>query len=392
MRYTNERPSRIYLSPPHLGELEQQYVAEAFASNWIAPLGPQVEAFQREFAATIGSEHALAVSSGTAALHLALQLVGVGPGHEVFVSTLTFAASVNPIRYLGATPVFVDSERHSWNVDAELLVEALDERARTGRLPKAVVVVHLYGQSADLDPIVAACTKYQIPLIEDAAEALGATYKGRSVGTFGRAGIFSFNGNKIITTSGGGMLVSHDARLIAHAKKLATQARDPAPYYEHSQIGYNYRMSNVLAAIGRGQLRVLQDRVEARRRNFAYYAEALGDIPGIELMPEAEWGTHTRWLTTAVVNPEELGVTRDELLSCFEDENIEVRPVWKPMHLQPVYRSFPSLGGEVAQDLFERGLCLPSGSSLTEADRERVVRVVRQVARRARPSLTRAVS
>jgi len=387
---TGKTHGRIFLSPPHMGDLEQKYIGEAFASNWIAPLGPHVEAFQREFAATVGVSHALATISGTAALHLALQLVGVGNGDDVFVSTLTFAASVNPVRYLGATPVLVDSERDSWNMDPHLLAQELQERAKIGKLPKAVVVVHLYGQSADMDPILESCRKYEVPLIEDAAEALGATYKGRPVGTLGRAGVFSFNGNKIITTSGGGMLVSEDRRLVTHAFKLATQARDPAPYYEHSQVGYNYRMSNVLAGIGRGQLRVLSERVAARRRNFEFYAAALGDVPGIEFMPEAPWGTHTRWLTTAVITPAEFGSDRDELRQRLDAANIEARPVWKPMHLQPVYRGCTALGGSVAEDLFQRGLCFPSGSNMTADDLERVVSVVREAARQ--PSLTRAVS
>jgi pyridoxal phosphate-dependent aminotransferase EpsN len=299
----------------------------------------------------------------------------------VLVSTLTFAASANPIRYLGATPVFVDCERHSWNLDPGLVVDELDLRARMGRLPRAVVVVHLYGQSADLDPIIAACAQYEVPLIEDAAEALGATYRGRVVGSLGRAGIFSFNGNKIITTSGGGMLVSDDKRLIVHGHKLASQARDPAPYYEHSQIGYNYRMSNVLAAIGRGQLEVLEQRVDARRRNFDYYAQALSDLPGVEFQPEADWGRHTRWLTTLTISPEEFGCDRDAVRLRLEADNIESRPVWKPMHLQPVFREFPRLGGEVAVDIFSRGLCLPSGSDLTTEDLERVVRAVRSACR-----------
>jgi len=387
---TGKTHGRIFLSPPHMGDLEQKYIGEAFASNWIAPLGPHVEAFQREFAATVGVSHALATISGTAALHLALQLVGVGNGDDVFVSTLTFAASVNPVRYLGATPVLVDSERESWNMDPHLLAQELQERAKIGKLPKAVVVVHLYGQSADMDPILESCRKYEVPLIEDAAEALGATYKGRPVGTLGRAGVFSFNGNKIITTSGGGMLVSEDRRLVTHAFKLATQARDPAPYYEHSQVGYNYRMSNVLAGIGRGQLRVLSERVAARRRNFEFYAAALADVPGIEFMPEAPWGTHTRWLTTAVITPAEFGSDRDELRQRLDAANIEARPVWKPMHLQPVYRGCTALGGSVAEDLFHRGLCFPSGSNMTADDLERVVSVVREAARQ--PSLTRAVS
>ena len=387
---SGKKQGRIFLSPPHMGDLEQKYIAEAFASNWIAPLGPHVESFQREFAATVGVSHALATISGTAALHLALQLVGVGHGDDVFVSTLTFAASVNPVRYLGATPVLVDSERESWNIDPHLVAQALQDRAKTGKLPKAVVVVHLYGQSADMDPILEACRQYQVPLIEDAAEALGATYKGRPVGTLGRAGIFSFNGNKIITTSGGGMLVSEDRRLVTHAFKLATQARDPAPYYEHSQVGYNYRMSNVLAGIGRGQLRVLSERVAARRRNFEFYASAFRDVPGIEFMPEAPWGSHTRWLTTAVITPTEFGIDRDELRQRLDAANIEARPVWKPMHLQPIYRECTALGGSVAEDLFRRGLCLPSGSNMTADDLERVVTVVRDAARQ--PLLSRAVS
>lgn len=362
-----------------MGPLEQDFIAEVFASNWIAPLGPHVDAFQSEFAKTVGATQAVALSSGTAALHLAVQLSGVGPGDEVLVSTLTFAASVNPIRYLGATPVFIDSERESWNMDPELLRQELARRARAGRLPRAVVLVHLYGQCANLDPILEACARYEVPVIEDAAEALGATYQGAHPGTFGRMGIFSFNGNKIITTSGGGMLVTDDALLAARALKLATQARDRAPHYEHSEIGYNYRMSNVLAAIGRGQLRVLAERVEARRRNFDYYVEALGDLPGLEFQPEACWGRHTRWLTTLTVDVREFGATSTTIRQALESANIEARPVWKPMHRQPVFRGFPVVGGAVSEDLFHRGICLPSGSSLTEGDLERVCDVVRSV-------------
>jgi pyridoxal phosphate-dependent aminotransferase EpsN len=368
----------MFLSPPHLSGLEQQYVADAFATNWITPLGPHVDAFEREFAEVVGADHAVALSSGTAALHLALQLAGVGPGDEVLASTLTFVASVNPIVYLGARPVFIDSEASSWNMDPVLLEETLEQKARAGRLPKAVVVVHLYGQSADLDPIVAACARHEVPLIEDAAEALGTTYKGRAPGTFGAAGVYSFNGNKIITTAGGGMLVTADGGLATHARKLATQARDPAPHYEHSEIGYNYRLSNVLAAIGRGQLKVLEERVAARRRNFAFYAEALADLPGIAFMPEAGWGTHTRWLTTLTIDPRQLGVDRETVRQSLDAAGIEARPVWKPMHLQPLYAACPVTGGAVADDLFARGLCLPSGSNLTEADLERVVTVIRR--------------
>lgn len=370
-------PQRIHLSSPHLGGLERGYVDEAFASNWIAPLGPHVDAFQEEFARCVGAPYALALSSGTAALHLALQLVGVGPGDDVLVSTLTFSASVNPIRYLGASPVFIDSERASWNMDPALLCEELEVRARSGRLPGAVVVVHLYGQSADMDPILAACERHGVPVVEDAAEALGSTYKGRVPGTLGRAGIYSFNGNKIITTSGGGMLVSPDEGLIRHALKLATQARDAAPHYEHSEIGYNYRLSNLLAAVGRAQLRVLEERVAARRANHAYYARALADVPGIEFMPEAPWGRHTRWLTTLTIDPARFGADREVVRLALERENIEARPVWKPMHLQPVFSAFARRGGHVAEELFRRGLCLPSGSNLTPEDLARVVEVVK---------------
>ncbi len=379
---------RIYLSPPHLSGLEQNFVAEAFASNWIAPLGPQVDAFEQEVAATVGTEHAVALSSGTAAIHLALIAAGVGPGDEVLVSTLTFSASVNPIDYLGGRPVLIDSERVSWNMDPDLLATTLEERARRGQLPKAVVLVHLYGQSADIGPILAACRRYDIPLIEDAAEALGATYHGRAPGTLGQAGIYSFNGNKIITASSGGMLVSDDADLIALARKLATQARDPAPHYQHSLIGYNYRLSNILAGVGRGQLRVLEERVQARRRNFAAYEAALGALPGLSFMPEASWGRHNRWLTVITIDPDIFGASREDIRLALETDNIESRPVWKPMHLQPVFAECETVGGSVAEELFERGLCLPSGSSLSSADLERICGVVRECAEtaRSRPS------
>jgi len=370
--------ARIYLSPPHMSGLEQQFVQEVFASSWIAPLGPQVDAFEAEFAAAVGAPYALALSSGTAALHLALILAGVGPGDEVLVSTLTFSASANPVVYLGGRPTFIDSERTSWNMDPGLLEETLAARARAGKLPKAVIPVHLYGQSADMDPILAACARYDVPVIEDAAEALGATYKGRSPGTLGLMGIFSFNGNKIITTSGGGMLVSAHKDLIDHARKLSTQARDPAPHYQHSEIGYNYRLSNVLAAIGRGQLGVLEERVRRKREIFHFYQEALGDLPGIAFMPEAPWGRSTRWLTCITVDPEEFGATREDIRLALERENIESRPLWKPMHLQPVFAGCEVVGGAVAEALFRDGLCLPSGTAMTRADLERVAAVVRE--------------
>lgn len=369
---------RIFLSPPHLGEAEQAHVAEAFATNWIAPVGPHVDAFEREFAESVGAGHAVALSSGTAALHLAVRLCGVERGDEVLVSTLTFCASVNPILYEGGRPVFVDSERASWNLDPNLVEDTLRSRARAGRaMPKALIAVHLYGQTADLDPLVALCEEFGVTLIEDAAEALGATYKGRAPGTFGKAGIFSFNGNKIITTSGGGMLVTEDAELAAHARKLATQAREPVPHYEHTEIGFNYRLSNVLAGIGRGQLAVLEDRVEARRAVFARYAEALGDLPGVDFMPEADWGRATRWLTCLTIDADALGTDADTIRRALEADNIEARPVWKPMHLQPAYAAFEAVGGAVAEDLFARGLCLPSGSSLTRAEQDRVIEGVR---------------
>jgi len=370
--------TRIYLSSPHMSGRELEYVQDAFATNWIAPLGPHVDAFEREMAAAVGAGHAAALSSGTAAIHLALLLAGVESGDEVLVSTLTFSASVNPIIYCGAKPVFIDSEYESWNMNPALLADELDARARAGRLPKAVMVVHLYGQSADLDPIVAACQRHGVTLIEDAAEALGATYRGRSPGTIGATGVYSFNGNKVITTSGGGMLVSDDADLIARARKLATQAREPAPHYEHAEIGYNYRLSNVLAAIGRGQLEVLEERVAARQRNAAYYQAALSDTPGVAIQPEAGWGTHARWLTCITIDPAEFGADREYVRLALEAQNIESRPVWKPMHLQPVFAGYNSVGGDVAADLFEHGLCLPSGSNLRESDLERVVTTIRE--------------
>ncbi len=370
-------PPRIHLSSPHMGGEEQSFVNEAFSSNWIAPLGPQVDAFQVEFTEIIGGTPSLALSSGTSAIHLILKLLGVGPGDDVFVSTLTFSASVNPICYLGANPVFIDSDFKTWNMDPEVLRQAFVDRHARGRLPKAVVVVHLYGQSADMDPILEICAEYKVPVVEDAAEALGATYKGRQAGTLGYAGIFSFNGNKIITTSGGGMLVSSDTEMLAHALKLATQARDIAPHYEHSEIGYNYRLSNVLAGIGRGQLKVLDKRVAARRANFEFYHSELAHLPGISFMPEAEWGTHNRWLTTLTIDPEKFGSSREDVRLRLEAENIEARPVWKPMHKQPVFSEYESYGGEVAEKLFEDGLCLPSGSNLTRADLGRVVEVIK---------------
>ena len=370
--------SRIYLSPPHIGENERRYVTEAFDTNWVAPLGPHVDAFEREFCKRVGSRHAAALSSGTAALHLSMILTGIERGDEVWCSDLTFVASANPIRYVGANPVFVDCERQSWNMDANLVEEALRDAAQSDSLPKALVLVHLYGQTADVGRIAALCDEYGVVLIEDAAEALGASYDGRSPGSFGKLGVFSFNGNKIITTSGGGMLVSDDEALIQHARKLATQARDPAPHYQHSEIGFNYRLSNICAGIGRGQLEVLDERVKARRANFDFYREALGGLPGVTFQPEASWGTHTRWLTVCLVDPKEAGVDRETIREAMEAEDIEARPVWKPMHLQPLFEGCRFIGSGVSAELFDDGLCLPSGSSLTDSQRNRVVEVFRQ--------------
>jgi dTDP-4-amino-4,6-dideoxygalactose transaminase len=374
---------RIFLSPPHGSPHDAALIAGSLESGWIAPLGPDVDAFQEEFAAAVGARHAVALSSGTAALHMSLLAAGVAAGDDVLVSSLTFAASANPVAYVGARPVFVDSERDSWNIDPALVAQAIEDRARRSRPPKALIVVHLYGQCADIDPIRGVCEEYGVVLIEDAAEALGAEYRGRAPGSAGFAGVFSFNGNKIITTSGGGMLVAPDASTAARVLKLATQAREPAAHYEHREVGYNYRLSNILAALGRGQLRTLDERVAARRAVFARYASELGDLPGLSFQPEVDWGRHSRWLTVALIGPDEFGATRDELLRRLEEREIEARPVWKPMHLQPVFAECDRIGGDVASDLFERGICLPSGSNLTAADQDRVLDAIRSVAKGA---------
>jgi dTDP-4-amino-4,6-dideoxygalactose transaminase/CelD/BcsL family acetyltransferase involved in cellulose biosynthesis len=367
---------RIYLSPPHLGEAELELVKDAFASNWIAPLGPHVDAFEQEFAGYLDVRHAAALSSGTAAIHLALRMLGLRPGQEVICPTLTFAASANPILYEGGTPVFIDSEETTWNMDPTLLGEELAACAANGRLPRAVIVVDLYGQSANYVPILDVCARYDVPVIQDSAEALGATYQGQKVGTQGRCGIFSFNGNKIITTSGGGMLVSDDPDLIERARFLAMQARDPAPHYQHSTIGFNYRMSNVLAAIGRGQLRVLGERIASRRRNFEGYKAVLGAAPGIVFMPLASYGEPNYWLTCITIDPKKFGATQEDARLALASHNIEARPIWKPLHLQPVFAQSRVRGGSVAETLFARGLCLPSGSSLTDTELDRVCAIV----------------
>lgn len=371
--------ARVYLSPPHMGDAERALLLEAFDSNWIAPLGPHVDAFEAEFAAEVGAPHAVALSSGTAALHLALLLLGVEAGDEVLCSTLTFAATANALRYVGAEPVFIDSEAESWNLDPTLVEEELSAARARGRLPKAIVAVDLYGQCADYARLCAVADEFGVPLIEDAAEALGATRDGRPAGSFGALAVFSFNGNKIITTSGGGMLVTENEEWAKRARFLATQARDPAPHYQHSVVGYNYRLSNLLAAVGRGQLRVLTDRVATRRAHFDAYARQLGPLPGVAFMPEPAGCRSTRWLTCMTVDPERFGATREDLRLHLESLDIEARPVWKPMHLQPVFADFRVRGGAVAERLFDHGLCLPSGSSLSEADRARVIEAIHHV-------------
>ncbi|MBT9315650.1 DegT/DnrJ/EryC1/StrS family aminotransferase [Leptothoe spongobia] len=366
----------ILLSPPHMGDKEFAFVKEAFDTNWLAPVGPHINAFEEEFCQITGAKAAAAVSSGTAALHLALRLLDIGSGDDVICSSLTFIATANPILYQGAKPVFIDSESTSWNMDPQLVVDTLNQRAKAGNLPKAVILVHLYGQCADIDPILEVCQKYDIPLIEDAAEALGASYKGKAPGILGQFGIYSFNGNKIITTSGGGMLVSDNPDAITKARFLATQARDPAPHYQHSEVGYNYRLSNVLAGMGRGQLQVLKDRVAARRQNFEFYRSALEHLPGITFMPEASYGQSTRWLTCLTVDPQATGIDRDQIRLALAKENIESRPVWKPMHLQPVFTDCEYIGGDISAQLFQHGLCLPSGSAMTKSDLERVTQAI----------------
>ena len=416
-----------------MGGEEISFVQEAFESNYIAPLGPMVDAFEQEFSKKVGIAHAVAVSSGTAAMHLALRILGVEQGDEVIASTLTFIGGVTPILFQDATPVFIDADRSSWNMDPDMLADELEACKKRGELPKAVAPTDLYGSCADLDRIMEICAQYDIPVVTDSAEALGAKYKlaadtrrhtqtdikfssadfaeeklssltrenelaeYRHAGVGARAAVFSFNGNKIITTSGGGMLVSDDKALIDQARFLSQQARDPAPHYEHTEIGYNYRMSNILAAIGRGQLKVLDERVKRKKEIFDYYQNALEELPGIEFMPEPEWSRANRWLTVILITPEEFGASSAEVMVALEAENIEARPVWKPMHMQPVFARDQGpgirgqekkqryaarvVGGEVAEDLFDRGLCLPSGTAMTNGDLDRVIETLRKCCR-----------
>jgi dTDP-4-amino-4,6-dideoxygalactose transaminase len=368
---------KIWLSSPHMGEKEFEYVTEAFATNWIAPLGPHVDGFEKDLEEQLSQGvHVAALSAGTAALHLALILLEVKAGDEVICQSMTFSASANPIAYQGATPVFIDSEKDTWNMDPDLLRQAIQERTAKGKKPKAIIVVHLYGMPAKMKEIEAIAQEYGIPVVEDAAEALGASLEGRAMGTFGTMAILSFNGNKIITTSGGGALVSKDDDLVKKARFLATQARDAAPHYQHSQIGYNYRMSNVCAAIGRGQMTVLADRVAQRRSNFEFYKNAFKDIPEISFLEEPEGYYSNRWLTTILVKGK---VSREDIRLALEEDNIESRPLWKPMHLQPVFVGAPAYTNGVSEELFEKGLCLPSGSNLTQGDLERVAAKVKSL-------------
>jgi dTDP-4-amino-4,6-dideoxygalactose transaminase len=373
--------SKIWLSSPHIGAVEREYVNEAFETNWVAPLGPNVNGLEADLAGFLneGSKVA-ALSSGTAALHLGLILLNIQSGDEVICQSMTFSASANPILYQHGTPVFVDSEPDTWNMDPSVLEAAVKRRIAKGKRPKAIIPVHLYGMPAKMEAIMSIAEKYEIPVVEDAAEALGSSINGKKCGTFGEMAILSFNGNKIITTSGGGALVSKNESYIKKATFLATQARDPAPHYQHSEVGYNYRMSNICAGIGRGQMEVLPDRIEQRRKNFALYKECLRDLPGISFVEEPKGFFSNRWLTTILIDPKESGgVTREDVRLTLEKENIESRPLWKPMHLQPVFKGTPYYGGNVSETLFEKGLCLPSGSNLREDELERVVKCIEGV-------------
>ena len=365
--------AKIWLSSPHMGGKEIKFVQEAFDTNWISPVGPHLAHFEKELATYCKTGDCAVLSSGTAAIHLALIMLGVQRGDEVICSSFTFSATANPIVYQGAQPVFVDSESETWNMDPRLLREAIEDRIlKTGQKPKAVILVHLYGMPAKIEEILAVCKQYDIPLIEDAAEALGSRYNDRQAGSFGLMGIFSFNGNKIITTSGGGALIAQDAAFLERARFLSTQARDPAPHYQHSAIGYNYRLSNVAAGIGRGQLMVLDEWVRRRRENFAYYERELGGVPGFSFVKESDKCYSNRWLTTVLIDAADSGITREEVRVALDRKNIESRPLWKPMHCQPVLENAPAYTNGVSEGLFERGLCLPSGSNLRTEDLERV--------------------
>jgi dTDP-4-amino-4,6-dideoxygalactose transaminase len=370
---------KIWLASPHIGEEEQKFVKEAFDTNWVAPLGPNVDAFESEMCEYLDIASAAALSSGTAAIHLSLIMAGVMPGDEVICQSFTFSGSANPIAYRFAKPVFVDSEPDSWNMDPELLEQAITEREKiTGKKPKAVILVHLYGQSAKIDEIVSICKKHKVFLIEDAAEALGGSYKEKKLGTFGDIGILSFNGNKILTTSGGGMLVSDNPEFASQARFLATQARDNAPHYEHSHIGYNYRMSNILAGIGRGQLRVLDMRVKRKREIFDLYTESFRGLVGLSFQPEISGSFGNRWLTAIIIDPDRTGGDREEVRKELLDHNIESRPLWKPMHLQPVFKDSLNYSNNTSEEMFKNGLCLPSDTKLTDGEIGEIAGIIKR--------------
>lgn len=371
--------TKILMSSPHMGPDERELLLDAFDSNWIAPLGPHVDAFERELAERVGLEHCAVLSSGTAAIHLALILLGVESGDEVYTSSLTFAATANAITYSGAQPVFIDSERQTWNMDPALLEAALAAANKANKLPKAIVIVDIFGQCADYAALLPICEKYGVAVLEDAAEAFGASFQGQAAGSFGDFGVLSFNGNKIITSAGGGALLANNEAAIKRARFLATQARDPAPHYQHSTIGYNYRLSNLLAAVGRGQLHVLTERVNQRRAHKAAYREALAGLAGLDFMPDDPRGRPNNWLTVITLDEQKFGAGPNDLRLALEAQQIESRPVWKPMHLQPVFKDARSIGGSVAEDLFARGLCLPSGSNMTTEQRQRVITEIKAV-------------
>ena len=373
--------SKIWLSSPHMGGNELKYIHEAFDANWVAPLGPNVDGFEKDIEKFLNEDvKVAALSAGTAAIHLALIECGVGYGDEVLCQTMTFSATANPIAYQGATPIFVDSEADTWNLCPIALEEAIQDRIAKGKKPKAILAVHLYGMPYKVDEVSAIAEKYDIPVIEDAAEGLGSKFKGKSAGTFGRFGVLSFNGNKIITTSGGGALVSHTQEDKDKAVFLATQARDNAPHYQHSHIGYNYRMSNISAGIGRGQMEVLQDRVDARRAMNQFYQDLFADIDGVTVFVEPNSDYYSNhWLSAITIDPKVAGKTREDLRLALLEDDIESRPLWKPMHLQPVFADAPYYGGKVAEELFENGLCLPSGSNLTDEERTRIAQKIKEV-------------
>lgn len=371
---------KIWLSSPHMGGDELENIKNAFDENWVAPAGPAIHQFEKDLASYFNVHGAAALSSGTGALHLALINLGIKRGDEVICQSMTFAASANPITYLGAKPIFVDSEEKTWNINPDIVRELIEKKVAMGKKPKAIIVVHLYGMPAKMSELEQISMEYDIPIIEDAAEAAGSTYLGKKCGSFGRMGVISFNGNKIITTSGGGALLSNDWHTITQAKFLATQAKDNAPHYQHSHIGYNYRISNICAAIGVGQMKVLDLRVKQRRANYEFYKKKLGHLPGVEFLSEPEGHFSNRWLTTITVNPNESnGVTRERIRLTLDAENIESRPLWKPLHMQPVFKYVEYFGGNVAEDLFQHGLCLPSGSNLSEEDLNRIVNTILEV-------------